>query len=463
MDDTADTEKHDLLADPAGGGGGGGVLVEEPEEEAGFGHKAGGEKGKIDDINKGEALETIVANLGVKKNDIPWDKTIFLGLLAGFFVSQGCLFALTAGGGLPPEVRAAYPAVSKVLLGVTFPVILVVSLLNRRISILGLLRNWLLVYLSNLAACLLCGYLFAYQTEIFKNEPYLTYVSAIGVLKTTLPWHVLFLRGIPANALVCLSIFLGLAARDVTGKIVAMWIPIVTFAVIGYEHCVANMMFIPISIYYGANVSWAGFWYNQSAVVLGNIIGGGLLIGGSEYFMYHWHHSAEPEKHSGKWGAGNSGPRLPHHDSLAAIAAMNVDTASPLEPCEPVSVSVSGTLPGSPSTPAQVRVRVPTRPETIALSLTPLHVGPPARDPCADEPSRRGGVFGWDDGEVEVDIGRAGTVAVSGGEVVEVTGRRVRNISAGLGQGEARKRSAANGSANGLPAGAVAVTVDTRC
>ncbi|KXS12901.1 hypothetical protein M427DRAFT_59201 [Gonapodya prolifera JEL478] len=450
----AEAWPEDLQGDAGQIGGKEGVPEVVPmEEDSAFRAK---DTVKIDDINKGEALETIVANLGVKKNEIPWDKTLFLSILAGFFVSQGCIFALSAGGGIPLEIRQAYPAISKLLLGMTFPVglfyivlfggelftgntmILVVSLLNRRISAFGLLRNWTLVYLGNLAACLLCGYLFGFITDVFKNEPYLSYISAIGVTKTTLPWHVLFLRGIPANALVCLSIFLGLAARDVTGKIIAMWIPIVTFAVIGYEHCVANMMFVPLSIYYGANVTWAGFWYNQSAVVLGNIIGGGLLIGGSEYFMYHWNDAAEPEKHSGKWGRSGRHPpasTLAPHESLAAINAMTFGSATPTVPPD-----------AGDSTGPVMRARIPSRPEPIALTLTPLHAGPPSREADGVDvtiPSNGGrGVFTWGNAEVP-----------GGAEVLEMTGR-----SRGGTATRARKRTTA--SATGVPEGAVSVTVE---
>ncbi|KXS20228.1 hypothetical protein M427DRAFT_52474 [Gonapodya prolifera JEL478] len=350
------------------------------EEESGFRQP----EHVTDDVNNGKAIESIVVSLGVKKNDVPWDKTFFLALLAGFFLSQGCLFALSTAGGIPPDIRAAYPAIPKVLIGLTFPaclfftlffggevfnantMILVVSLLNKRITLFALLRNWVLVYIGNLAACLGCGLVFGFYTDIYASEPWLSYVISIGVAKTSLSWRVLFLRAIPANALVCLSIFLGLAARDVTGKIVSMWLPIITFAVIGFEHAVANMMFIPLGIYYGGPVTWTGFWYNQSAVVLGNIVGGALLIGGSEYFMYHWHSAAEPEKHSGNWGRRSTMARTLHSDhqtpdSLTLDMRDHVCYASAQENRRPQS-------------PVEKRQR--SRSEPLIVSLTPLHAGP---------------------------------------------------------------------------------------
>jgi formate/nitrite transporter FocA (FNT family) len=53
-------------------------------------------------------------------------------------------------------------------------------------------------------------------------------------------WGVLFLKAIPANAMVCMAVMLGLASRDSAGKIMALWFPVVMFVLCGFEHCVAN-------------------------------------------------------------------------------------------------------------------------------------------------------------------------------------------------------------------------------
>lgn len=76
------------------------------------------------------------------------------------------------------------------------------------------------------------------------------------------------------------------------------------------------MTFITLALYYqppGLTATWAGFWFNQSAALLGNIIGGGLLIGGSEYWMYHWRSWSEPSRHMGRWGRVQ--PVIPPPDS----------------------------------------------------------------------------------------------------------------------------------------------------
>ncbi|KAJ3135007.1 hypothetical protein HDU90_004332 [Geranomyces variabilis] len=272
------------------------------------------------DYNTGAELEVAVTTLGITKSHIYVDHLIFLGLLAGIWVAFAGMFAQQIVGGVPANIRASWPVLSKLLLGVTFPVgivfivlfggelftgntmIMVVAWLNRKVTIRDVMVNWTVVFCANFAACALTAYLLGYLTDIFEPEPFRSYVIAVATRKVQLPFYKAFLMGIPANALVCLSFFLGLAARDVTGKILGLYLPIATFAATGWEHCVANMYYIPIGWMYGAPVTVGGMLANIFSVALGNIVGGGLLIGGSEYYMYHWHRSGEPERHIRKWG-----------------------------------------------------------------------------------------------------------------------------------------------------------------
>ncbi len=117
--------------------------------------------------------------------------------------------------------------------------------------------------------------------------------------------------GIPANALVCLAFFLGLAAHDVTGKILGLYLPVAAFAATGWEHSIANVFYISLGWMYGADVSAYSFIMNIIASMLGNIVGGAFLIGGSEYYLYHWHHTKKPDvrQHLHKFKSINFGDR----------------------------------------------------------------------------------------------------------------------------------------------------------
>ena len=73
----------------------------------------------------------------------------------------------------------------------------------------------------------------------------------------------MFITGIGANWLVCLGMFMGYVAKDVVGKCVGIWIPVMIFVTLGYEHSIANMFFIPAAIYSGCGITWSEFiWQN---------------------------------------------------------------------------------------------------------------------------------------------------------------------------------------------------------
>ena len=68
-----------------------------------------------------------------------------------------------------------------------------------------------------------------------------------------------------------------------------MWFPIMVFAATGFEHAIANMAFVPLGLMYGADADYKKWLYqNLLLVILGNIVGGGVIVGGAEYFLYDW-------------------------------------------------------------------------------------------------------------------------------------------------------------------------------
>jgi formate/nitrite transporter len=122
----------------------------------------------------------------------------------------------------------------------------------------------------------------------------------IAYTKISLPFVEALVRGIGCNWLVCLAVWMALAARHTIGKIFAIFFPIMAFVAIGFEHSVANMYLIPtglalnawedIQLPPGANAmifNWGGFLYrNLLPVTIGNIIGGGLFVGMSYWGAY---------------------------------------------------------------------------------------------------------------------------------------------------------------------------------
>eukprot|EP00743_Colponemidia_sp_Colp-15_P002218 GILK01002404.1.p1 GENE.GILK01002404.1~~GILK01002404.1.p1 ORF type:complete len:335 (+),score=41.80 GILK01002404.1:72-1076(+) len=259
------------------------------------------------DYNDQSEVEKTLVNIGVKKSKTPILKLCYLGVLAGFFIGIAGIASLAVAGGFSKDLRAAHPAIAKLMIGFIFPMgiefivifggelftgnnmVLLVACLAKKVDVKHLLENWVLVLITNFCGACLTAYLFGYLTNYFTDEPFNSYVTGLAVSKTSQNFGVVLLRAIPCNVLVCMSILFGLSARDMTGKLLGLWLPIFGFAIAGFEHCVANCFFIPLGMMYGANVSVGDFVVkNLIPVVIGNVIGGGLLIGGSEYYLYKW-------------------------------------------------------------------------------------------------------------------------------------------------------------------------------
>jgi formate/nitrite transporter FocA (FNT family) len=80
------------------------------------------------------------------------------------------------------------------------------------------------------------------EGSVFGLEPYTSEVFAFNEKKVVTPeWHMIFLRGIGANWLVCLACFLSFLAREYVSKVIAVWWPTFAFVCLGFDHVVANM------------------------------------------------------------------------------------------------------------------------------------------------------------------------------------------------------------------------------
>jgi Formate/nitrite transporter len=124
---------------------------------------------------------------------------------------------------------------------------------------------------------------------VFSDEAYKTELFNFATKKAIVPeWHQIFLRGIVANWLVCLAVFLSISAREIISKIFAIWWPTFFFVALGTDHVVANMIFIPLAIFYGCpNLSVSYYiWKSMIPTALGNIVGGGLFVGAVYWYLY---------------------------------------------------------------------------------------------------------------------------------------------------------------------------------
>ena len=89
-----------------------------------------------------------------------------------------------------------------------------------------------------------------------------------------------FVKAMLCNWLVCLGVFMGLTSKDTVGKIAAIWLPIMVFYGLGFEHAVVYFFMVPMGTFMGADVSIADWWlWNQIPVLLGNLVGGFVFTG----------------------------------------------------------------------------------------------------------------------------------------------------------------------------------------
>ena len=190
------------------------------------------------DMNTMIDVEKVQEKLSVYKAQLPLPRLFFLGVLAGWWVGLAVILVVTIAGGIPVDTRAAWPCLAKLVSGIFFPVAIflivifggelftgnamsmLVGLFSGRVTLAELLYNWIVVLVSNFAGCVFTVYMFGRLTNLFVDEPWASYTKGVAVYKIHLLPEVAFLRAIPANALVCTSVLIGLQARNMTGKLV---------------------------------------------------------------------------------------------------------------------------------------------------------------------------------------------------------------------------------------------------
>ena len=237
-------------------------------------------------MNTPKEILQIWINNGKNKASLPVHKMFLLGILAGMFIGFGSHVFLIA-------TAADASAVSKLIGAALFPVglmlvilcgaelftgnnLMTLALMDRQITWKGLLTNWCVVYLGNLCGSVLLAFLLA-KSGLYTGD-LLARAQALAVSKASMPFMQGMIKGILCNILVVLACWFQAGSKDMTGKIFAIWFPIMLFVFAGFEHSVANMTYIPLGMFTGAEVTIAGLFANLIPVTIGNIIGGALFI-----------------------------------------------------------------------------------------------------------------------------------------------------------------------------------------
>jgi Formate/nitrite family of transporters len=144
-----------------------------------------------------------------------------------------------------------------------------------------------LSFLLNFIGAQLVAFVLTWNVGLLSHNPWQDYLHHYAEAKINQSFITVLIKGIGANWLVCMGMFMGYAAKDIAGKAIGIWIPVMLFVTLGYEHSIANMFFIPSAIYSGADITWSAFLLqNLLPATIGNFIGGAFLVGCVYWFLY---------------------------------------------------------------------------------------------------------------------------------------------------------------------------------
>lgn len=253
-----------------------------------------------------EIYEHIV-EAGAAKGKQSINNMVTLGLLAGAYIGFGFSACMVAGGQMT-TIQKNDPGLFNMLFGsFGFPVGLTLCVLagaelftsnimyvtaafaEKKCTWLG----WIYVvagsWIFNFAGALILMEL-VYAGEIFEGRSGFTIKLALA--KTSHPFNVTVVKGILCNWLVCLGVWQANAAKDLFGKFIGIWLPVSAFVALGFEHCIANMFLIPLSMKLGSGISVGKFVArNLIPSTIGNIIGGAVFVGmfyAAAYGSWNW-------------------------------------------------------------------------------------------------------------------------------------------------------------------------------
>ncbi|ADU67244.1 formate/nitrite transporter family protein [Desulfurispirillum indicum] len=234
-------------------------------------------------------------------------RTFVLSLLAGFYIAFGAQLSIvvtqgvaeTMGVGMARFLGGSVFSIGLMLVVVcgaelfTGNTLLAKAALQRQIPWLKVWENWALVIVGNFIGAIALAWLMV-ASLLWQDTQAALQALDIAVRKSTLSFEAAFIRGILCNWLVCLAVVMAVAARDIAGKILACYVPIMAFVASGFEHSVANMFFIPAAIFLASSsgihmpdLNWWNFFVtNLIPVTLGNIVGGVVFVAMAYWFLY---------------------------------------------------------------------------------------------------------------------------------------------------------------------------------
>ncbi|MDD4272522.1 MAG: formate/nitrite transporter family protein [Desulfobacter postgatei] len=267
-----------------------------------------------------EELAPTLVSWGANKANKLILHLLLLGFLAGAYIGFAAHLATVVGTG-----AFGWIGLKKFFMGAVFSVglmlviipgselwtgntMMTMALLDKKITLIQMVRNWFWVYIGNLLGSVFLAWMIVSQTGLMDGVFGATALQ-IATAKVTTEIagsnHNLayFFRAVGCNWLVCLAVLLAISAQEISGKILGIFFPIMAFVTAGFEHAIANMYFIPAGIFAKqlpfavtgsaidatllTRLNWSSMWHsNLIAVTIGNFIGGGIFVGVVYWLVY---------------------------------------------------------------------------------------------------------------------------------------------------------------------------------
>ena len=243
---------------------------------------------------------TKMVDAGESKIFMSTRDTVIRGYMAGAILALAAAFAVMI------NVQTGYPIIGAILFPVGFCMLYLLgfdlltgvfvlsplALIDKRpgVTVGGVLRNWGLVFVGNFLGALTVAvmmsivYTYGFQTPPDKVG---TVIAGIGEARTlgyakygASGMLTLFLRGVMCNWMVSTGVVGAMISTSVPGKVIAMWMPIMVFFGMSFEHSVVNMFLFPSALLMGGKFSIMDYFiWNEIPTVLGNLVGGIAFTG----------------------------------------------------------------------------------------------------------------------------------------------------------------------------------------
>ncbi len=261
------------------------------------------------------AMARRAEDAGAAKAALPLGRLIALSVLAGAFIGFGAMYSTVATS--DPDMSFA---TARILGGVVFSLglvlvvvggaelftgnaLLVMAVASRRVRLRALARNWTIVLLGNAVGAVTLAFMVNASGALDGSDGAVgRRAVAIAAAKTSLDADKALVSGVVANVLVCLAVWMTLSARSVTDRVLVVILPVSAFVAGGFEHSIANMYLIPAALFHrttaaqptqlpaSPDLSWSSCVVdNLVPVIIGNIIGGAVLVGATYWFVYLRH------------------------------------------------------------------------------------------------------------------------------------------------------------------------------